>query len=204
MRAGREHWEGIWRERTPTEVSWYQAEARRSCELISELAPSETSPIVDVGGGASTLVESLLDAGYRDLTVLDVSASALEHSRRKLGPRAADVTWIAADVLEHRFTTRFGLWHDRAAFHFLVDPADRARYAAAAHAALEPDGYLVVATFGLEAPPACSGLPVERYDAPRLTDAFGDGFEPVRFVADDHETPAGTIQPFTYGVLRRV
>lgn len=203
MPAAGEHWEAVWSDRAPTEVSWYQADVGRSLELITELAPARTTPIVDIGGGASILVDALLDAGYRDVTVLDISASALEHARRRIGARADEVTWVEADVLEHRFGEPFGIWHDRAAFHFLVDASDRTRYAATAHAGVEPDGYLIVATFGPDAPPTCSGLPVERYDAPRLTEVFGDGFEPVHFAANDHVTPAGTIQPYTYGVLRR-
>ena len=203
MSADREHWESAWSDRAPTEVGWYQAEAACSLELITELAPTMSTPIIDIGSGASVLVASLLDAGARDLTVIDISARALDHARRRLGSKAADVTWIEDDVLRHHFERRFGVWHDRAMFHFLREPPDRARYTESARSAVVDGGHLVIATFTPDAPPTCSGLPVERYDPDRLAEAFADAFEPVRFVTEEHRTPGGVDQQYVYGVFRR-
>lgn len=199
------HWEQVYRTREPTEVSWYQVRPVLSLELLEELATEPPSRVIDVGGGASTLVDALLETGRWRVTVLDVSGRALALARGRLGEqRAAAVEWIEADVTRARLPAgRYDVWHDRAVFHFLVEEDDRRRYVAQAERALRPGGTLVVGTFALDGPTRCSGLPVVRYGADTLAAAFGDGFELVRGLDDVHVTPAGGEQRFTFAVLRR-
>lgn len=197
------HWEAVWAAQDPEAVSWYQRDPAVSLSLILEAVPDHDAAIVDVGGGASMLVDRLLDTGYVDVTVLDLSQVALDHSQARLGERAGSVSWVHADVTIHRFDRVFDLWHDRAVLHFLVDPDDRARYREAASAAVRPGGHLVVATFALDGPERCSGLPVVRHGPDELSDLFAGAFEPVGFVGEVHVTPAGVPQPFQYGHFRR-
>ncbi|MGH7582272.1 MAG: class I SAM-dependent methyltransferase [Gemmatimonadales bacterium] len=199
----RSHWNQIYRTRPPTELSWYQPHARVSLELIGRASPPPNGPIIDVGGGASTLIDDLVEAGYGDLTVLDTSATALALARTRLGDRAAAVQWIEADILDALLPkARFSVWHDRAAFHFLTDPADRARYVAQARTAMRPGGFAVVATFADDGPTRCSGLDVVRYSAGTLHTQFGAGFRLVESERDEHTTPGGTRQAFVYCLFR--
>jgi SAM-dependent methyltransferase len=159
---------------------------------------------VDVGGGASRLVDRLLEDGYRHVTVADLSEAALERARGRLGARAASVTWLTEDARRLRLSERVDVWHDRAVFHFLTDEADRSSYLDAVMAALRVGGHAVVATFGLAGPEKCSGLPVSRYDAAGLAEVFGPDFELVTSLSREHLTPGGGRQDFTYTVLRRL
>ncbi|HKJ87557.1 MAG TPA: class I SAM-dependent methyltransferase, partial [Gammaproteobacteria bacterium] len=159
----KQHWEDVYSRRSPEEVSWYQDRPDLSLKLMGEADISLDTPILDAGGGASNLVDHLLDGGYTDVTVLDLSATALEHARRRLGERAARVSWIEGDVTAFRPERAYGLWHDRAVFHFLTDPSDRAAYGEVLHRALPVGGRAVIATFGPDGPEKCSGLPVVRY-----------------------------------------
>lgn len=196
---GKAHWEAVYRSRQPDQVSWFQPEASLSLELIRQAAPRATSRIVDVGGGASTLVDSLVAAGHLDVTVLDLSATALMHARRRLGAMAERVLWLEADVLTDSLPpASFDVWHDRAVFHFLTSPADRERYVAQVRRALRPGGHVLVATFADDGPTQCSGLPVARYAPADLHGAFGPGFRLVSSRRETHVTPAGIQQPFTY------
>ena len=198
------HWEQVYRTRPSHEVSWFQPEPARSLALLAEAGVGPESAIVDVGGGDSTLVDALVARRFRDVTVLDVSAAALARARARLGSAGEQVTWLEADVTRVTLpAARFDAWHDRAAFHFLTDPADRARYVAAARDALRPGGTLVVATFAADGPARCSGLDVARYDVDALARAFGDDFVLLRGDREAHHTPAGAEQRFTYAVLRR-
>jgi len=199
-RARAAHWDDTYDARGSDDVSWFQAEPRLSLELIDALAVRRDAPVVDVGGGASLLVDRLADRGYDDLTVLDISAVALDLARRRLGDDAP-VTWVASDVLAWAPDRPFGLWHDRAVFHFLTDPADRAAYLATLHAAV-PDGAVILATFAPDGPDTCSGLPVARYGPDDLAELL-DGFEVVETRRDVHVTPWGTEQPFTFVAARR-
>ena len=158
---------------------------------------------MDVGGGASRLVDCLLDSGYTDVTVVDVSEPALERAKRRQGDRAARVKWLAADVRELRLPGKVDVWHDRAVFHFLTEEADRAAYLDSMRAALRVGGYVVMATFALTGPEQCSGLIVSRYDAEMLRDLFGPDFQLVHSLERDHITPGGGAQRFTYALLRR-
>jgi ubiquinone/menaquinone biosynthesis C-methylase UbiE len=160
--------------------------------------------IVDVGGGASRLVDCLMESGYTNLTVVDVSEAALEVARRRLGDLSKDVTWLAADVRELRLPGLVDIWHDRAVFHFLTGEGDRTAYLASVRVALRVGGHVVISTFGPSGPQECSGLQVSRYSAEMLQDFFGPDFELVRSIEREHVTPWGGAQQFTYAVLRRL
>ena len=195
----RDHWERIYRTKDSTQVSWYQPEPRLSLDLIRRVAPDLDAPILDVGGGASTLVDGLLDAGYRDITVLDLAPAALAVARERLGARADVVTWIAADALTAPLPwSSYAVWHDRAVFHFLSDPQDRVRYVDQTRYAVQPGGHVIVASFGPDGPTRCSGLDVVRYSPDAMHGEFGAGFRLLNSVREDHHTPAGTTQAFVY------
>jgi ubiquinone/menaquinone biosynthesis C-methylase UbiE len=172
--------------------------------LIGAVAPAKDSRIVDIGGGASRLVDRLLDDGYAHVTVVDVSAAALDAAQARLRDRAGSVTWCVADARQVRLPEEVDVWHDRAVFHFLTEEADRAGYLDSVRRTLRVGGHVVIATFGPAGPERCSGLPVERYDANKLSRVFGQEFVLVRQLVKQHVTPAGTSQEFTYVVLRRV
>jgi len=197
------HWEGIYRNKLPTQVSWYQLHARRSLDLIRRVSPPLDGAIIDVGGGASTLVDDLLDAGYHDLTVLDLSAAALTVARRRLGTRANTVRWVEADVLNASLRKAgYSVWHDRAAFHFLTAPADRARYVAQVRQAVRVGGFVLVATFADDGPTRCSGLEVARYSPEALHAEFGAPFQLMTSEREEHVTPLGVRQAFIYCLCR--
>lgn len=199
----KQHWETVHQAKAPTEVSWYQEHAARSMDFIRRTGVAKAGRIIDVGGGVSTLVDDLLAAGYTDVTVLDISAAALDVARSRLGAAAARVTWIEADVLHADLQAAYyELWHDRAVFHFLTDPADRDRYVDCAHRAVKPGGHVIVATFASDGPTQCSGLEVVRYDPESLHDAFGDEFRLVESAEETHVTPAGREQHFVYCYCR--
>ena len=198
------HWETIYRTKDVHEVSWFQAEARRSLELITRICPDRSAPIIDVGAGASVLVDNLLDAGYRDLSVLDLSEAAVEISRDRLGAESAKVKWMQADVLRARLDEgAYAVWHDRAVFHFLTNAADREAYVEQVRRAVRPGGHVLVATFAEDGPEYCSGLPVVRYSAEGLHSEFGTDFLLVRSEHEDHRTPGGGEQSFLYCLCRR-
>jgi ubiquinone/menaquinone biosynthesis C-methylase UbiE len=172
-------------------------------QSIGAVAPAKNSRIVDIGGGASLLVDRLVDAGYTDVTVVDVSAAALDLAKARLADRAKDVKWLVADARHVRLPEEVDVWHDRAVFHFLITEADRAGYLDSVRRALCVGGHVVIATFALGGPERCSGLPVERYDAEKLSRVFGPDFSLVLELTKQHVTPAGTTQEFTYAILRR-
>jgi SAM-dependent methyltransferase len=201
--AQREHWETIYRTKSALEVSWYQPEATVSRNLIRRVAPEFDAPIIDVGGGASPLVDGLLDAGYQHVAVLDIAGSALAVARRRLGERAAQVDWIESDLLTAPLASaRYAVWHDRAVFHFLTDPSDRARYVAKVREAVQPWGYVLVASFAPDGPSRCSGLEVVRYSPDTMHAQFGEGFRLLDSVREDHHTPTGATQAFLYCLCR--
>lgn len=196
------HWETIWTDRTPEEVSWFQQEPATSLRLLRQVT-DPSSAVVDVGGGASRLVDGLLDAGYSDLTVVDIAAPALDRARRRLGERAGQVTWVVADATDLDLGRRVDCWHDRAVLHFLTDDADVDRYRQALRGAVRPGGHVVLATFAPDGPETCSGLPVRRYGPEALAEVAGPGFEPIDDARELHTTPTGATQQFQYVVLRR-
>jgi trans-aconitate methyltransferase len=197
------HWEQVYAARAPTEVSWYQARPTLSLELIERAGVAPGTGIIDVGGGTSTLVDALLDRGFDDLTVMDVASSAIRHARERLGERASLVQWLEADVTTFQPPRRWGLWHDRAVFHFLTEEDDREAYLRTLHAALAPEGHVIIATFDLTAPERCSGLHVVRYSPESLSEALRQGFERVETREEVHCTPAGKEQPFVYCLFQR-
>ncbi|GAA3948010.1 class I SAM-dependent methyltransferase [Actinomadura viridis] len=203
--ARQDHWDTVYSDRGERRVSWYQADPRLSVELIEEAAgEGRDGAVIDVGGGASLLASRLVDEGFRDVTVLDVSEVALETARRAASrrPGGERITWVHADLLSWRPPRRYAIWHDRAVFHFLTERADRAAYLAVLRAALVPRGAIVLAAFAPEGPGHCSGLPVARYDAgglaAELTGAFGDDVTLTARRTERHVTPAGAVQPFTW------
>lgn len=199
------HWENIYQTKEPTQVSWFQPHPSLSVGLIRRTGLQPTDPIIDVGGGTSTLVDHLLADGFRAITVLDISARALQLARQRLGPRANDVTWLEADVTEVKLPPQaFAIWHDRAVFHFLTQLADRQRYIARVQQAVRPGGFVIVATFAADGPNRCSGLEVVRYDPASLHSEFGHEFELVDSAPEAHHTPSGTEQRFMYCYCRRI
>lgn len=197
------HWQRIYNTKHPTQVSWYQPHALRSLDLIRRVSPPPNGAVIDVGGGASTLIDDLLDAGYHDLTVLDISATALAGTRTRLSARAGNVRWIEADIRDAPLPkARYSVWHDRAVFHFLTAPADRARYVAQVHRAVRSGGCVVVATFAEDGPTRCSGLEVKRYSPEALHAEFGAPFRLMASEREEHITPGGALQLFTYCLCR--
>lgn len=198
--SGKEHWQQVYSTRAPTSVSWYQSQAGLSLELIKQALPDTQGRIIDVGGGASTLVDGLLQAGYAHVSVLDLSAAALAHARERLAARADAVHWLEGDVTTLALPeSGFDLWHDRAVFHFLVEADARAAYRAQLHRALKPGGHLVLATFAPDGPTQCSGLPVRRYSVQGMQDELGPDFRLLEHRDEQHQTPGGNVQHFVYG-----
>jgi SAM-dependent methyltransferase len=199
----KEHWEHIHETRGPDEVSWFEPMATLSLSLIEHVARDRDAAIIDVGAGASTLVDGLIADGYHRITVLDISSSALERARQRLGERAVSVAWREADILSADLpAAEFDVWHDRAAFHFLTDEADRARYVAQLRRALRPHGHAIIATFAEDGPIRCSGLDVVRYSSNALQHEFGNDFRLVTSSHEMHRTPWGAEQAFTYCILK--
>jgi 2-polyprenyl-3-methyl-5-hydroxy-6-metoxy-1,4-benzoquinol methylase len=198
------HWEKVYEASDPTQVSWYQAEPRVSLHLIERVATGLDSAIIDVGGGASTLVDALLDAGHHNITVLDIVPSALAVAKQRLGERAERVHWMAADILDAEFPeAAYDVWHDRAVFHFLTKPEDRERYVAQVLHSVTPDGHVVVASFAPEGPTHCSGLDVVRYSPESMHREFGPSFSLIDSTREEHHTPSGRTQEFLYCLCRR-
>jgi len=197
------HWETIYAAKAPTEVSWYQASPTLSLELIEAIGAGKNARIIDIGGGASLLVDHLLDRGYPNLTVLDISANALRRAKERLGERAGRVIWLEADATAGELGGPYDIWHDRAVFHFLTDPQDRTRYVQAVERAIAPGGHLIIATFSLEGPPKCSGLDVKRYSSQTLQEEFGGRFQLVETREELHTTPANVRQAFLYARFQK-
>lgn len=202
--SNKDHWEKVYTTKTPDSVSWFQAHAETSIRLIRESGVSHGASIIDVGGGASTLVDDLLDEGYINLTVLDLSAAALAECRQRLGKRGSGVRWLEADITREAFEPHsIDLWHDRAVFHFLTLREEREAYVKQVFRALKPGGYIIMATFGINGPIQCSGLPVMRYGPDELHAEFGEAFGMVAHEEQLHHTPFGTNQQFTYCMCRK-
>ena len=199
MQNQKEHWEKVYRTKQSDAVSWFQEHATLSLEMIRSIGTSLDANIIDVGGGASTLVDDLLHSGFKTVSVLDLSVSALEVARSRLGARGDRVSWIAGDICEVKLPDQaYDIWHDRAVFHFLTDPADRAAYIQQVKKSVKPGGHVIVATFAPDGPEQCSGLTVARYDPDQLHGEFGPSFELLEHVSEDHKTPWGSVQHFVY------
>ncbi|MSQ72719.1 MAG: class I SAM-dependent methyltransferase [Betaproteobacteria bacterium] len=197
------HWDKVYRTKAPDRVSWYRPHLDRSIELILRVATDLSASVIDVGGGESTLVDDLLEKGYRHITVLDISPTAIEVGRRRVGELSRHVTWLVADVTQAVLPRQYyDLWHDRAVFHFLTDPRDRTAYVQRVAESMKPGGHVIVATFGPEGPLQCSGLDVVRYDTDTLHAEFGRRFRLLDSVKELHETPFGTTQQFLYCLFK--
>lgn len=192
------HWEQAYEARPVEEVSWYQECPTLSLELVENTGLGRDSSIIDIGGGAALLVDHLLERGYRDLTVLDLSSAALRRSRKRLGQRADEVCWIEADVTRFEPSRTYDLWHDRAAFHFLTEAADRRRYREVMVRSLAPGGQAILATFAPGGPKKCSGLPVAQYDSVKMEKELGGEFSLLEQRQERHRTPAGREQLFGF------
>lgn len=200
----RAHWEAVYETTRTSEESWYQPQPSRSLELLARIGIGPTSRIIDIGGGDSTLVDSLIERQLGHVTVLDISATALERARARLGSRSREATWIEADVTRASLPLlAFDVWHDRAVFHFLTDARDRRRYVDLVHRSLRTGGHLIIATFALDGPTHCSGLAVGRYSPETLLAALGPGFELISHVREVHRTPAGKEQAFIYACCEK-
>ncbi len=199
----RAHWEQVYESKPLTEVSWYQPLPATSIRLIEAAAPAKDAAIIDIGGGDSFLTDSLLEKGYTKLHVLDISGAALERARTRLGSRAGRVRWIHADVTRFRPEQAYACWHDRAAFHFLTDPAEIGAYAGTAARSILPGGGLIVGTFSDSGPLKCSGIPVQRYSGEQLQAVFAVDFELLETFSEEHPTPFNTMQSFVFARFRR-
>jgi len=197
------HWEAVYATKGENEVSWFQESPAPSLELMELAQLTPESAIVDIGGGASRLVDGLLARGFRNVTVLDLSESALAAARARLGDRADHVRWVVADVTAWEPSQTYDLWHDRAAFHFLTDAAARSAYVDRLKQALKPAGHVIIGTFALDGPERCSGLPVTRHDAVSLAAALGGEFELIDTRPHAHVTPWGSTQQFQFSTFRR-
>jgi trans-aconitate methyltransferase len=199
----RRHWDKAYTEKGEAGVSWFEARPLVSLDLIAEAGGRPTSALIDIGGGASRLVDALVEAGWRSLAVLDISRVALDAARKRLGAAAGQVDWIAADITRWQPARTYDLWHDRAVFHFLTEAADRAAYVERLAAAVGPGGHAIIASFAPDGPERCSGLPVMRYDAAALAATIGPAFALAGERRSAHTTPWGSSQAFQFSLLRR-
>jgi 2-polyprenyl-3-methyl-5-hydroxy-6-metoxy-1,4-benzoquinol methylase len=204
MSNRKSHWEAVYANKAPTEVSWYQPYPRISLDLIAHTRVSSCAQIIDVGGGTSTLADALLSEGFKHVTVLDIAFAAIEKSKARLAERANSITWLEADITRVNLPEHyFDLWHDRAVFHFLTEVSDRRSYLRAVEGSLKPGGHLIIATFAVDGPKKCSGLDTQRYSPDELSDFFGDSFQLVETVSEIHQTPFETEQKFIYCRFQR-
>ncbi|MBH5403165.1 class I SAM-dependent methyltransferase [Bradyrhizobium sp. CNPSo 4010] len=197
------HWDHVYATKGEAEVSWYQDSPATSLAMIRAAGSDRDTAIIDVGGGASRLVDALLQDGYRDVAVLDLSANALEAAKKRIGQAASTVDWIVADATTWRPTKTYDVWHDRAAFHFLTDPRDRAAYVQRLRSAVKPGGHVIIATFAPDGPEKCSGLPVQRHDSASLAAELGPEFELIEARSETHHTPWNSTQAFQFSRFRR-
>ena len=198
------HWQAVYTSKSENEVSWFQENPSTSLRLIKDAKASADSAIIDVGGGAARLVDALVAQGFRSIAVLDISAAALEAAKARLGPGSAGVEWIVADVTKWRPARIYDIWHDRAAFHFLTEAADRDAYVDRLKSATALGSQVIIGTFALDGPEKCSGLSVQRHDAKSLAEALGPSFALADNFSEAHHTPWGAIQHFQFSRFRRV
>jgi ubiquinone/menaquinone biosynthesis C-methylase UbiE len=202
----RSHWENVYQTKNSNSVSWFSPHLSLSLQIILETHIDKNSPVIDVGGGAANLVDDLLQEGFHDITVLDISEESLEISKKRLGPAADKVRWLASDITAAQLPkNHYGFWHDRAVFHFLVTPEDREKYKQILKQALKSQGYVMIATFSLDnGPTKCSGLEVMRYNSDTLTKELGHEFKLMSHHKELHKTPSGTTQEFVYCLFQKI
>ena len=194
----KQHWENVYADKSPLEVSWFQKKPELSLQLIHNTQAGTDAAIIDVGGGASTLVDHLCAEGYEHITVLDISDNALKHTKDRLGNIAERIEWIVSDITEFEATHPIAIWHDRAVFHFLTDADDRKKYISALKKGLSPGGHLIIAAFAIGGPERCSGLEIVQYDATKMSAELGEGFQLVEQLSENHKTPSKAEQAFRY------
>jgi SAM-dependent methyltransferase len=197
----RKHWETVYKTKNPDQVSWTQEKPETSLEIIHLFGLKKTAKIIDIGGGDSKLVDYLLDAGFENISVLDISAKALEKAKNRLGEKANKVNWIVSDITEFKPDITFDLWHDRATFHFLTTPDQIKKYMILARKHV--NGFLTIGTFSEDGPKKCSGLEIKQYNEQQLTSEFKNGFDKIKCVTEDHLTPFGTTQNFLFCSFKR-
>lgn len=199
-----QHWENVYQTKNSTEVSWYEPDPKQSLDLILQVAGDSRGRVLDVGGGQSFLVDRLLDAGFSHVAVLDISQTAIDATKVRLGERASQVEWIVADITKRDTLGEFDVWHDRAVFHFVTDSDDRKHYVELLKRSLPVGGHFVVGTFAKGGPEKCSGLTICQYDAATMQAELGPSFEPVKCRAYLHTTPTGKPQQFFFGIYKRI
>lgn len=197
------HWQNVYETKGERDVSWFEESPAISLELIRATGAGAAGPIIDIGGGASPLVDVLVQEGFHSITVLNLSEKELAASRQRLGAKAAQISWIVADVTTWQPSQTFDVWHDRAAFHFLTEPTDRAAYAERVRKAVRPGGHVIIGTFALDGPEWCSGLPVARHHAASIGDVLGLSFKLIETRRHDHATPSGVVQRFQFSRFQR-
>ncbi|MCF3108223.1 class I SAM-dependent methyltransferase [Niabella sp. CC-SYL272] len=200
----KQHWESIYQTKAPYAFSWYQEKPHTSLSILDQLRVHHTAKIIDIGGGDSTFADHLLDRGYQNITVLDISASAIERAQRRLGERASKITWIVADAAQFKPTMAYDFWHDRAAFHFLTDEQEVSNYIQAAQQGIVPGGILVIGTFSEKGPTQCSGIEVKRYSARTMTNRLEGFFKKIKCLTTEHLTPFQTVQQFVFCSFKKL
>lgn len=198
------HWQSVYTTKDEKAVSWFQERPDISIDLIHATGVDANASIIDIGGGASRLVDALLNEGFKTITVLDLSEQALATSKARIGAMGAQAQWVVADVTTWEPSQTYDVWHDRAALHFLTDPKDRAAYAERVAKAVPVGGHVIIGTFAPDGPERCSGLPVIRHDARTLGELLGPSFELAESKRHDHQTPVGAIQKFQFSRFRRI
>jgi SAM-dependent methyltransferase len=202
--ARQEHWDRVYNDKREDEVSWFQTRPNTSLDFIARTGVDTDARIVDVGGGASRLVDALLEVGYRNVVVVDIAGAALQKAKQRLAASADWVEWVTSDVAGWEPRAPFDVWHDRAVFHFMVTPEDRHAYRATLLRALKPGGHAIIGTFASDGPERCSGLPVRRYDPPELAAELGSSFRLVESASEEHVTPGAKVQRFQFSRFVRV
>tara|TARA_B110000093_G_scaffold177672_1_gene215032 strand:+ start:921 stop:1538 length:618 start_codon:yes stop_codon:yes gene_type:complete len=197
----RKHWETVYETKNPDQVSWTQENPKTSLEFIHSFGLKKTAKIIDIGGGDSKLVDYLLDAGFENISVLDISATALEKAKKRLGEKANKINWIASDITEFKPNMTFDIWHDRATFHFLTTPDQIKKYMSIARKSV--NGFLTIGTFSQDGPKKCSDLEIKQYNEQQLTSELKNGFNKIKCVTEDHLTPFGTKQNFIFCSFKR-
>ncbi|MEY4595175.1 MAG: hypothetical protein RIQ47_1585 [Bacteroidota bacterium] len=200
----KKHWDNIYQTKALDEVSWYQPTPTTSLEIMKQFNIPLSAKIIDIGGGDSLLVDHLLDLGFQDITVLDISAAAIERAKHRLGEKASRVKWIVADATAFRPAEKYDFWHDRAAFHFLTDEKEITNYLETAQQFINPKGILVLGTFSEQGPKKCSGIEIKQYSETAMTERLKNYFEKIKCISVDHKTPADTIQNFLFCSFRKL
>lgn len=203
MKDLKSHWEHIYSKKEFEETSWFQENPEISLNIIQSLGLSKEAPIIDIGGGNSYLIDHLLELGYENVSVLDISETALEKAKTRLGEKAQNVNWISSDVTKHTFEKTYEVWHDRAAFHFLTEDTQVENYISKLKSSLKSGGYFILGTFSENGPSKCSGIEVKKYASDEMKQLFEKDFEIVRLENLDHKTPWDAVQNFTFGLFRK-